>query len=67
MADDSTAVLETLLKATADGDIDVLPEGVRILAQRLMEPEVTALTGLLKGERHPACRLTHRNGYRGRR
>lgn len=55
MADDSMALLETLPKATADGDIDVLREGVRILAQGLMEAEVTALTGLHEGERPAAA------------
>ena len=67
MADDSMALLETLRKASTDGDVDLLREGVRILAQGLMEAEVTALTGLPKGERDPERRLTHRNGYRGRR
>jgi transposase-like protein len=67
MADNSMALLETLRKATAGGDVDVLREGVRILAQAIMEAEVSELTGLAKGERDPARRLTHRNGYRERR
>ena len=40
MADDRIALLETLRKATADGDVEVLCEGVRILAQAIMEAEV---------------------------
>ncbi len=67
MADESMALLETLRKATGDGDVDVLREGVRILAQAIMEAEVSELTGLPKGERDPERRLTHRNGYRDRR
>ena len=33
MAEDRMALLETLRKATADGDVDFLREGVRVLAQ----------------------------------
>jgi transposase-like protein len=61
------ALLDTLRKATAGGDVDVLREGVRILAQAIMEAEVSELTGLPHGERDPERRLTHRNGYRDRR
>ena len=61
------AVLEMLRKATADGDVDVLREGVRVLAEAIMEAEVTELTGVAKGERAPDRRLTNRNGYRERR
>ena len=67
MADDSMALVETLRKAIGDGDVDVLREGVRVLAQAIMEAEVSELTGLPKGERDPERRLTHRNGYRDRR
>ena len=61
------AVLETVRKAIADGDADFLREGVRVLAQAVMEAEVTTLTGVPKGERDPERRLTNRNGYRERR
>jgi transposase-like protein len=44
-------LLDTLRKATADGDVDVLREGVRVLAQAIMEAEVSELTGVPKGER----------------
>src|ERR1035437_2406126 len=67
MADESMALLETLRKATAEGDVDVLREGVRMLAQAIMEAEVSELTGVPKGERDPERRLTSRNGYRDRR
>jgi transposase-like protein len=56
------AVLETVRKAIATGDVDLLREGVRVLAQAVMEAEVTELTGLHHGERDPERRLTCRNG-----
>jgi transposase-like protein len=67
MAEDRMAVLETVRKAIADGDVDFLREGVRVLAQAVMETEVTELTGVPHGERDPDRRLTRRNGYRERR
>jgi putative transposase len=67
MADDRMAVLDLLRKAGADGDTDFLREGVRILAEAVMEAEVTELTGVAHGERAPDRRLTSRNGYRDRR
>ncbi len=66
MADDSMALLETLRKVTADGRLDVLREGVRVL-EAVKEAEVSELTGVPKGERDPERRLTSRNGYRDRR
>ena len=45
MAEDRMALLEMLRKATADGDVDFLREGVRVLAQAVMEAEVSELTG----------------------
>jgi putative transposase len=67
VADDSMAVLDHMRKAIADGDTDFLREGVHLLAQALMEAEVSELTGVAKGERAPERRLTSRNGYRERR
>jgi len=67
MADDSISLLETLRKMSAEGEVDVLREGVRLLAQAIMEAEVAEVTGLPKGERDPERRITHRNGYRERR
>ena len=60
-------MLDTVRKAISEGDVDFLREGVRVLAQAVMEAEVSELTGLPRGERNPAERLTHRNGYRERR
>ncbi len=67
MADDRMAMLDTVCKAIADGDVDFLCEGVRVLAQAVMEAEVTELTGVPKGARDPEARRDHRNGYRERR
>jgi len=62
MAEDRMAVLETVRKAIAEGDADFLREGVRVLAQAVMEAEVTELTGVPKGERDPERRLTSATG-----
>ena len=67
MATDRMDVLELLRKATSDGDVDLLREGVRVLSQALMEAEVAAEIGAAHGERAPERRSTQRNGYRGRR
>ena len=67
MAEDRMALLEMLRKATADGDVDFLREGMRVLAQAVMEAEVTEVTGVAHGRRDPDARVTHRNGYRERR
>ncbi len=49
MADDSMSLLETLRKVSADGEVDVLREGGRLVAQAIMEAEVSELTGVAKG------------------
>jgi hypothetical protein len=67
MAEDRMAVLDTVRKAIADEDPDFWREGARVLAQAVMEAEVTGLTGLPHGERDPERRLTRHNGYRDRR
>ena len=66
-AEDRIAVLDAARKAVAEGGLDFLREGVRVLAQAMMEAEVTELTGLPHGERDPERRLARRNGYRDRR
>jgi putative transposase len=67
MADDRMILPETMRKAITDGDADFLREMVKVLAEAVMEAEVTELTGVPHGERDPEHRLTHRNGYRERR
>jgi transposase-like protein len=55
-----------LVHKAEDGDVDFLREGVRLLAQALMEVEVTDLVGAHHGERNPDGRVAQRNGYRSR-
>jgi len=55
-------LLELVSKAEG-GDVDFLREGVRVLAQALMDAEVSAQIGAEPGQRVPD-RVTHRNGYR---
>ncbi len=59
---DVTAFIGKLLE---EQDVDLLREGVRILAQALMEAEVTTHIGAELYERTEA-RTAHRNGYRTR-
>ena len=49
----------------AEDDVDVLREGVRVLAQALMDAEVSGQIGAQLHERTPQ-RTAHRNGYRTR-
>jgi len=55
--------LEELLRKTGVDDFDFLREGVRVLAQGLMELEVSQQIGASRHERS-ADRSTYRNGYR---
>src|SRR5918912_548727 len=64
MAVTTMDLLELLRKADT-ADVDFLREGVRVLAQALMDAEVSAQIGAEHGQRSPA-RVTHRNGYRPR-
>jgi transposase-like protein len=57
--------LAELLSKAEGADADWLREGVRVLAQALMDAEVTAQIGAEHGQRSPD-RTTHRNGYRPR-
>lgn len=62
MATDRMALLDELGKVARDGDVDLLRKGVKVLAQALMEAEVSAQVGAAHGERVPERRLTQRNG-----
>jgi transposase-like protein len=59
------ALQELLRKAELDGDVDFLREGVRVLAQEVMEIEVAQHLGAERYER-AADRSGERNGYRDR-
>jgi hypothetical protein len=61
----TTMELMELLRKVDGGDIDFLREGVGVLAQALMDAEVSAQIGAEHGQRTPT-RATHRNGYRAR-
>jgi putative transposase len=65
---DSMNLMELIRKAEdGNADTDFLREGIRVLAQALMEADVTAHVGAARGERNPEARATQRNGYRERR
>ena len=66
MADElRIGLTEQLRKAQMEGDADFLREGVRVLAQALMEIEVDQHVGAGRHERTER-RSGHRNGYRAR-
>ena len=66
MADDFRMALEELLrKAQMEGDVDFLREGVQVLAQAVMELEVTQHVGAEPYER-TVTRTGQRNGTRER-
>src|ERR671928_920974 len=58
---------EVVRRALREEHGDVIRESVRVVAQELMEAEVSELIGAAHGERCPEDRATHRNGYRPRR
>ncbi len=59
MASDRIALFDALGKGAARGDLDLLRTAVKVLAEALMEPEVTAKLG---ADRYDRTR--ERNGYR---
>ncbi|MDR7408570.1 MAG: transposase, partial [Armatimonadota bacterium] len=62
-ADFRMALLELLRQYQGQPEGNTLREGLRWLAQQLMEAEVGELIGAARYERAP-CRATYRNGYR---
>ena len=64
-ADDFRMALEDLLRKSGTEDADFLREGVRLLAQELMELEVSQHLGA-KRDGRSSDRRGHRNGTRKR-
>jgi putative transposase len=63
---DRMTIAEVVREVLRDEHADVIRESVRVVAQELMEAEVSELIGAERGERSED-RATHRNGYRSRR
>jgi putative transposase len=67
MAETKRMTAEEVVGYLLEGDgLDFLRESLAWVVQQLMEAEVSDLIGAGRGERAPAERLTHRNGYRPR-
>ena len=67
MAEKQSMTIENVVRTVmVDEHVDLLREAVRLVAQELMEAEVTELIGAGPGERNPEGRLTQRNGHRPR-
>ena len=65
MAKNRMSLSELLSKSATDGDMDFLRKGVKMLAEAVMELEVSQKTGAELHERSPS-RSAYRNGYRER-
>src|SRR3954467_10273826 len=63
---DRMTIEEVVREVLREEHGDVIRESVRLVAQELMEAEVSELIGAAHGER-TEDRVTHRNGYRPRR
>ncbi len=63
---DRMTIAEVVREVMRDEHADVIRESVRVVAQELMEAEISELIGAQHGER-TEDRATHRNGYRPRR
>ncbi len=63
---DRMTIEEVVREVLRDEHADVIRESVRVVAQEIMEAEVSELIGAQRGERTDD-RATHRNGYRARR
>src|SRR5215470_19431110 len=67
MAERERMTAEQVVGYLIEGEgLDFLRESLAWVVQQLMEAEVSELIGAERGERAPAERLTHRNGYRSR-
>jgi putative transposase len=63
---DRMTIEEVVRKVLLEEQADVLRAAVEAVCAELMEVEVSQLIGAERGERRPADRATHRNGYRAR-
>ncbi len=63
---DRMTIDEVVREVLREEHADVIRESVRVVAQELMEVEISELIGAQRGERSED-RATHRNGYRSRR
>ena len=67
MAETRRMTAEQVVGYLLEGEgLDFLRESLAWVCEQLMEAEVSELVGASRGERAPAERLTHRNGYRPR-
>src|SRR6266516_1857357 len=67
MAETKRVTAEQVVGYLLEGEeLDFLRESLTWVCQQLMEAEVSELVGAARGERAPAERLAHRNGYRSR-
>ena len=67
MAERERMTAEQVVGYLLEGEgLDFLRESLSWVVQQLMEAEVSGIVGAERGERAPAERLTHRNGYRAR-
>jgi putative transposase len=67
MAETKRMTTDQVVGYLLEGDgLDFLRESLAWVVQELIEAEVSELVGAQRGERAPAERLTHRNGYRPR-
>jgi putative transposase len=62
---DRMTIAEVVREVLRDEHADVIRESVRVVAQELMEAEISELIGAERGDR-TEDRATHRNGYRPR-
>jgi putative transposase len=64
---DRMTIEEVVRKVLGEDHGDVIRDAVKVVAQEIMESEISELIGAERGERRPDDRATHRNGYRARR
>lgn len=67
MAEERSMTVADVVAQVRDGRLeDFLRSAVALVAEQLMEAEVSAEIGAARGQVAPEARVTHRNGYRPR-